>query len=350
MLKNEVFGRSGGAFVDQLETNLAQYVNRKHCITCASGTDALLLAFMACGVKEGDAVFCPDMTFFASIEPACSLGAIPYFCDINPETYNISPSSLDKKIQEVLTQSQHTPKVVIAVDFLGNPADFKQIESICQKYDLILIEDAAQAMGGKYHDKKCGSFGKIACTSFFPSKPLGCYGDGGAVFTDDDEIANVIRSLKNHGKGTSKYDNVRIGINSRLDNMQAGILLPKLDILEKEMEFRSDVAQRYDKALGSKYKVPYIPLENRSAYAQYCILTHDSSNRDCTVEKLKKEGIPSLIYYPNPLHQLKVFPQYNKDIVVNATQYAKCNLGIPFSPYLCEADQNRVIDILLSIG
>ena len=228
----------GGRFVKQLEDELAKYVGRKHCVSCGNGTDALQLAYMAYGVGKGDAVFCPDMTYISSIEPAAMLGATPVFVDIDSVSYNIDPKDLRTKIEQVKAEGKLNPKFVVAVDFLGNPADYDDIEPICKEYDLVLIEDAAQGMGGLYNGKKLCSFGDIATTSFFPSKPLGCYGDGGAVFTDDDNIANLLRSYCVHGKGSSKYDNVRIGVNSRLDNIQAGVLCVKLAHLEEEMAKR----------------------------------------------------------------------------------------------------------------
>ena len=217
----------GGAEVTEFEEKLAAYVGRKHCITCGNGTDALQLAYLAYGVGPGDAVFCPDMTFIASVEPACMHGASPVFCDIEPDTYNLDPISLEAHIKAVLAEGRLRPRAVVAVDFLGNPAKYDKIGAICKQYGLLLIEDAAQGTGASYHGKKCGSFGDITTTSFFPSKPLGCYGDGGAVFTDDDEIAALVRSYKVHGKGPKgKYDNVRIGLNSRLFPVYAGQAVP----------------------------------------------------------------------------------------------------------------------------
>ena len=221
-----------GPEVEEFEQALHEYSGKKHIITCASGTEALQLVFMAYGIGTGDAVFCPDVTFIASVEPACMMGATPVFCDIIPDTYNLCPKSLEQQIQNVLKAGIHKPKAVVAVDFLGNPAEYTALKVICEKYGLLLIEDAAQSFGGSYQRHKCTSLGDIACTSFFPAKPLGCYGDGGAVFTDSDEIAEICRSLRVHGKGESKYDNVRVGLNSRLDTLQAAILLPKLKALQ----------------------------------------------------------------------------------------------------------------------
>lgn len=338
----------GGQEVAELEEKLAAYVGRKHCVTCGNGTDALQLAYMAYGVGPGDAVFCPDMTFIASVEPACMHGATPVFCDIEPDTYNLSPASLEEHIQAVMQAGKLRPRAVVTVDFLGNPARFEEISAICQQYGLLLIEDGAQSTGAEYHGKKCGSLGDIATTSFFPSKPLGCYGDGGAVFTDDDQIAELLRSYKVHGKGPKgKYDNVRIGLNSRLDTLQAGVLLPKLAVLDQELAKRQEVAARYDKALGGKLQIPVVTEGSVSAYAQYCVLAEDSAQRDRILAAMKAANVPSLIYYPTPLHVLEAFAPYPEENLPNAARYARCNFGLPFSPYLTEEDQDTVIRTVL---
>lgn len=338
----------GGEEVAELEEKLAAYVGRKYCVTCGNGTDALHLAYMAYGIGPGDAVFCPDMTFIASVEPACMMGATPVFCDIEPDTYNLSPASLEAHIQSVLAEGKWKPRAVVAVDFLGNPAKFDEISAICRKYGLLLIEDAAQSTSAEYHGKKCGSLGDIATTSFFPSKPLGCYGDGGAVFTDDDRIAELLRSFKVHGKGPKgKYDNVRIGVNSRLDTLQAGVLLPKLAVLEQELAKRQEVAKRYNDALAGKLQIPVVTEGCVSAYAQYCVLAKDEAQRARILAAMKSANVPSLIYYPNQLHVLDAFAPYPEEELPNAAHYASCNFGLPFSPYLTEEDQQTVIDTVL---
>ena len=339
----------GGAEVTEFEEKLAAYVGRKHCITCGNGTDALQLAYMAYGVGPGDAVFCPDMTFIASVEPACMHGASPVFCDIEPDTYNLDPISLEAHIQAVLAEGKLRPRAVVAVDFLGNPAKYDEISAICKKYGLLLIEDAAQGTGASYHGKKCGSFGDIATTSFFPSKPLGCYGDGGAVFTDDDRIAALVQSYKVHGKGPKgKYDNVRIGMNSRLDTLQAGVMLPKLAVLEQEIAKRQEVAARYNRAFAGKLQTPGITADSVSSYAQYCMLAEDEAQRAHILAAMKAANVPSLIYYPTPLHVLDAFAPYPAEDIPNAAHYARCNFGVPFSPYLTEEDQDTVIRTVLS--
>lgn len=337
----------GGKEVRLLEEKLACYVGRKYCITCANGTDALQLIYMAYNIGKNDAVFCPDMTFIASVEPACMLGATAVFCDIEQDTFNLSPVSLEQQIKSVLREGKKIPKAVVVVDFLGNPANYREIEEICKRYNLLLIEDAAQSMGGQIKEKKCGAFGDVACTSFFPSKPLGCYGDGGAVFTDDEKVAQIVRSLKVHGKGKDKYDNIRIGINSRLDTIQAGILLVKLDALDREMEMRKKAAHVYDIAFKEKIQIPYIENLHKSSYAQYCLLAKNEEERKRILQKMYENNIPSLIYYPNPLHTLKAFECNQDKIFHYAKEYASRNFGIPFSPYIKLEDQNKVIQVIL---
>lgn len=337
----------GGQYVEMLEKELAAYVGRKHCIGCGNGTDALQLAYMAYGVKQGDAVFCPDMTFISSVEPAVMLGASPVFCDIDPVSYNIDPKDLEAKLIEVEREGRLRPRFVVAVDFLGNPADYDAIEKICKEHDLILIEDAAQGIGGVYKGRKLGSFGDIATTSFFPSKPLGCYGDGGAVFTDDDEIAALLRSIHVHGKGASKYDNVRIGVNSRLDNIQAAILHVKLSHLEEEMEARQAVARRYDEAFQGKIQYPIIADGSRCAYAQYILLADSQEDREEIMRCMKEVGIPSLLYYPKTMHSMKAFDYKRSGEFPNATGYAERNFGLPMSPFLSYDDQEEIIAAVL---
>lgn len=263
----------GGPQVKELEQKLAEYVGRKHCITCANGTDALQVAFMVYGIGEGDAVFCPDITFISSTEPSKMFGAASVFCDIQPDTYNLCPESLERQIKAVLAEGKLKPRAVVAVDILGNPCDYDAIIPICEKYNLILIEDAAQSFGASYKGKKCCAFGEIATTSFFPAKPLGCYGDGGAIFVDDDEMAALIRSICVHGKGPKgKYDNVRVGMNSRLDTIQAAILLPKFKALaEYEVADRQTVANRYNEAFKNDFTTPFVQEGCESVYAQYAI-------------------------------------------------------------------------------
>ena len=341
----------GGPQVKELEEKLAAYVGRKHCISCANGTDALQIAYMVYGIGEGDAVFCPDITFISSTEPSKMLGAVSVFCDIQPDTYNLCPESLEHQIKAVLAEGKLTPKAVVAVDILGNPCDYDAIIPICEKYGLILIEDAAQSFGATYKGKKCGAFGEIATTSFFPAKPLGCYGDGGAIFVDDDELASVIRSICVHGKGPrGKYDNVRIGMNSRLDTLQAAILLPKFKALvDCEIDNRQKVADRYNEAFAAHFTVPFVQENCQSVYAQYAILAKDTTTRDRVGAHLTEKKIPNMIYYPTPQHALPVFceePGYGETFV-NADDYCARTLSLPMHPYLGEEEQQLIIDAVL---
>lgn len=341
----------GGPQVKELEKQLAEYVGRKHCITCANGTDALQIAYMVYGIGEGDAVFCPDITFISSTEPSKMFGAASVFCDIQPDTYNLCPISLEKQIQAVLAEGKLKPKAVVAVDILGNPCDYDAIIPICEKYGLILIEDAAQSFGASYKGKKCCAFGEIATTSFFPAKPLGCYGDGGAIFVDDDEKAALIRSICVHGKGPKgKYDNVRVGVNSRLDTIQAAILLPKFKALaEYEVNDRQTVANRYNEAFKNNFVTPFVQEDCVSVFAQYALLAKDTEMRDKVIAHLTEKKIPNMIYYPTPQHALPVFenePTYGEEFKV-ANDYCARTLSLPMHPYLEAEEQQLIIDAVL---
>lgn len=343
----------GGPFVKELETQLAAFVGRQHCVTCANGTDALQIAYMVAGVGEGDAVFCPDMTFISSTEPAKMFGAVSVFCDITPDTYTLCPESLERHIKAVLAEGRLTPKAVVAVDILGNPCDYDAIVPICEKYGLFLIEDAAQSFGASYKGKRACAFGHIATTSFFPAKPLGCYGDGGAIFTDDDAMDALIRSLCVHGKGPGgKYDNIRVGMNSRLDAIQAAVLLPKLKALgDYEIDQRQTVAGRYNDAFAGKLQTPFVAESCVSAWAQYAVLAKDTGTRDRIIAHLKEKNIPNMVYYPTPQHGLPVFkdePHYGEPFT-NADDYCARTFSLPMHPYLEEAEQQMVIDAVLEV-
>lgn len=341
----------GGPQVKELEEQLAAFVGRKHCISCANGTDALQAAYMIAGVGAGDAVFCPDMTFISSTEPAKMLGATAVFCDITMDTYTLCPESLERQIKAVLAEGKLIPKAVVAVDILGNPCDYDALVPLCEKYGLFLIEDAAQSFGASYKGKNCGSFGHIATTSFFPAKPLGCYGDGGAIFTDDDEMAALCRSVCVHGKGPGgKYDNVRVGMNSRLDTLQAAILLPKLKALAAyEVEARQTVARRYNEAFAGKCVVPAVQDGCVSVWAQYAALAADTAQRDRVIAHLQEKKIPHMVYYPTPQHALPVFknePTYGESFK-NANDYCGRTFSLPMHPYLSAQEQQLVIDAVL---
>jgi dTDP-4-amino-4,6-dideoxygalactose transaminase len=334
-----------GPQVGEFEKKLAAYVGVKHVIGCANGTDALLLPLLAAGIGPGDAVFVPSFTFAATAEVVALCRAEPVFVDIDAETYNIDIASLESAIEMVKREKRLTPKAIIPVDLFGLAADFGPIEEIAEHEGLMVIEDAAQAIGGTVGGRKCASFGKVAGTSFYPAKPLGCYGDGGAMFTNDDAFAARLRSFAFHGKGADKYDNVHVGMNSRLDTLQAAILIEKLAILDEEMAARQKVAARYSNGLGNVVKVPFIPEGSRSAWAQYAIETPE---RDALKAHLQSLGIPTVIYYVKPLHlqtAYRDFPRTPTGLPVSESLPQRI-LCLPMHAYLSEADQDRIIDAI----
>ena len=322
-----------GPEVKELEQKLAEYVGVKHVITCANGTDALTLAMMVLDIKEGDAVFCPTFTFFATAEVIAYEGATPVFVDSDRDTFNICPQNLEQQIQKVIAEGKLNPKAIIAVDLFGLPANYPEIEKIAEKYGLKLIEDAAQGFGGSINGKRAGSFGDIAITSFFPAKPLGCYGDGGAVFTNNDEYAELLRSYRVHGKGKDKYDNVRIGMNSRLDTIQAAILLEKLAAFPTELEARNRAAEKYTSELKSKYKVPVVPEGYVSSWAQYTLQADD---RDAEMANYKAQGIPTMVYYGTCMHNQTAFADlgYQRGDFPIAESLANNVFSLPMHGYL----------------
>ena len=326
-----------GPEVQELEDQLASYVGVKHAITCANGTDALTLAMMVLGIKEGDAVFCPTFTFFATAEVIAYEGATPVFVDSDEATFNICPVDLEKRIQATIAEGKLTPKAIIAVDLFGLPANYPEIQKIADKYNLKLVEDAAQGFGGEIDGKRAGSFGDIATTSFFPAKPLGCYGDGGAVFTNNDEYAELLKSYRVHGKGKDKYDNVRIGMNSRLDTIQAAILLEKLTEFPTELINRNKAAANYEAQLASKYKTPQVPLGYVSSWAQYTIV---SDSRDVEMAKYKEHGIPTMVYYGTCMHEQSAFSHlgYQAGDFPIAEKLAKSVFSLPMHGYLSSTE------------
>ena len=354
-----------GPEVKELEDRLADYVGVKNAIGCASGTDALLMALMAYGVGPGDAVFTPPFTFIATVEVISLLGATPVFVDIDPQTYNIDPAKLDLAIQAVqksdpsihpLPQNNSVlspqssalqPKGIIAVDLFGLPANYEKIEKIAAREKLFVIEDAAQSFGGEFNGKKACALGNIAGTSFFPAKPLGCYGDGGMCFTEDDGLAEIMQSVRVHGKGHHKYDNVRIGVNGRLDTLQAAILLAKFDIFAEEIELRQAVAARYTTLLQSKTDMvaPLIPASYKSAWAQYSILARNEEHRASLQKRLNEAGIPTAIYYPKPLHlqTALAYLGYQTGEFAVSEDAANRIFSLPMHPYLSEQDQATII-------
>jgi dTDP-4-amino-4,6-dideoxygalactose transaminase len=354
-----------GPEIKQLEERLAGYVGVKNAIGCASGTDALLMALMAYQVGPGDAIFTSPFTFIATAEVISLLGATPVFVDIDPRTFNIDPAKLDLAVKAVrqndpeihpIPQNSSVlspqssvlqPKGIIAVDLFGLPADYGQIDAIAARDSLFVIEDAAQSFGAELYGKKACAFGHIAGTSFFPAKPLGCYGDGGMCFTDDDSLAEIMQSVRVHGKGHHKYDNIRIGVNGRLDTLQAGILLAKFDIFPEETALRRQVATRYTELLSHYLSpiTPYLPPDTKSAWAQYSILAKDSAQRTALQNKLKEAQIPTAIYYPKPLHLQSAFSYLNYkngDFPVSE-DCADRIFSLPMHPYLSEADQFKIV-------
>ncbi|NOG29139.1 DegT/DnrJ/EryC1/StrS family aminotransferase [Lysinibacillus fusiformis] len=324
----------GGEPVKVLEKELADYVGVKHCITCANGTDALTLVLLAWGIGEGDAVFVPDFTFFATAEVVAYAKATPIFIEVDEKTFNMDPQKLENAIKEVISEGKLNPKVIIPVDLFGLPANYPEIEDIGLKYELLVLEDGAQGFGGHINGKRACSFGHAATTSFFPAKPLGCYGDGGAIFTNDDELAELLNSLKVHGKGKDKYDNVRIGMNSRLDTIQAAILRVKLKaFIDHEVKDVNKIAAVYNKELNEIVKTPYIPEGYYSSYAQYTIKLKDGIDRENLINELNILGIPSMVYYPKMLSEQMVFnsTKVNKDVKLNISSKV---LALPMHPYL----------------
>lgn len=326
-----------GPEVGELEEQLANYVGVKHAITCANGTDALTLAMMVLDIKQGDAVFCPTFTFFATAETIAFQHATPILVDSDAATFNLCPVDLERRIIKVISEGKLKPKAIVAVDLFGLPADYPAIVAIAKKYDLKIIEDAAQGFGGEINGQRAGSFGDIATTSFFPAKPLGCYGDGGAIFTNNDDYAALLRSYRVHGKGSDKYDNVRIGMNSRLDTIQAAILLEKLAAFPDELRQRNRAAKNYETVLAGRYQTPVTPDGYLSSWAQYTLV---DENRDAIMADYKTKGIPTVIYYGTCMHQQTAF----KDLGYSDTQFpvasrlARQVFSLPMHGYL-EVDQ-----------
>ena len=334
-----------GPKIKEMEAAFADYASMKHCIACNSGTDALLLALMAWDVKPGDAVFVPSFTFFASAEVIAMQGATPVFVDVNPDTYNICVADLERKIEQTLKAGKLTPRVIIAVDLFGLPADFKAIRQVAEKHRLYVLEDGAQGFGGRIGQQKACSFGDITTTSFFPAKPVGCYGDGGAIFTDNDEWAALMESYHIHGKGSDRYDNVRIGMNSRLDTIQAAILLVKLKAFkEYELTDVNKVAARYTEQLKDIVKTPIVPEGYYSSWAQYTIQVESKDIRTKLQETLKAHGIPTAIYYPIPMHRQTAFNylNINDNLCPVSDRLADTVISLPIHPYLSEKEQDMI--------
>ena len=342
-----------GLEVQELEQKLAEYCGAPYCLTCASGTDALLLPLMALGIGRGHAVFTSPFTFVATAEVIALLGATPVFVDIDPKTYNIDPEKLESAIKNLINGKKPVAGIpdglearcVIPVDLFGLPADYDAINQLAKKYKLSVIEDAAQSFGAEYKGNKACNLADIAATSFFPAKPLGCYGDGGAVFTNNRELAEKLESLRVHGKGTDKYDNIRIGINGRFDTLQAAIVLAKMEVFAQEIEARQTVAKRYSEGLKNYVTVPYIPEDYTSVWAQYSIL---SDKKDTCMQNLKNAGIPTAVYYPKPLHLQTAFSYlgYKKGSMPVSEEIAEKIFSLPMHPYLNQQDQDAIMTII----
>ena len=331
-----------GPEVAELEERLAAYVGIGHAVTCSSGTDALLMAFMAHGVGPGDAVVVPSFTFAATAEAAVLAGAVPVFADVLPDTFDLDPKSVELAV-DAATSSGLRAAAVVTVDLYGQPADYDAIGAVCEARDLLLVADAAQSFGGAWRGQRVGGVAEITTTSFFPSKPLGCYGDGGAIFTDDGDVAERLRSVRVHGRGTSKYDNARLGLNARLDTLQAAILLEKLQVIDEERDARARVAAAYNERLPSTISVPAVRVEATSAWAYYTVRV---DHRDETAAALAAEGVSTAIYYPTPLHRQPAYAEYpraTEDLGV-CDALAATVLSLPMHAYLDEASQNRVIE------
>jgi UDP-2-acetamido-2-deoxy-ribo-hexuluronate aminotransferase len=334
-----------GPEVRALEAELANFCGARHVVSCASGTDALVLVLMAKGIGPGDAVICPSFTFCATAEVVALLGATPVFADVDEATFNIDPASLERAVAKAKRLGLK-PKAVIPVDLFGLPAEHDAIGAIAAAEGMFILDDAAQAFGATYHGRPLGTFGLATATSFFPAKPLGCYGDGGAIFTDDDELAALLVSLRVHGQSTvDKYDNVRVGLTGRLDTMQAAILLEKLKIFPDEIAARSAAAERYNNALGNVAGVPRVPDGHTSVWAQYTIRV-EPGRRAELADALKAEGIPTAIYYPKPLHRQTAYERcpYADGGLPVSDQLAQEVISLPIHAYLDEPTQDRVID------
>lgn len=341
-----------GSQVKALEEELADYVGVKHCISCANGTDALSIAMMAWGIGKGDAVFVPDFTFFSSGEIVSHCGATPVFVDVDEDTFNISAGSIENAVKKVKAEGLLMPKAVVAVDLFGLTADFDAVRKVADRYDLLVLEDGAQGFGGRIGDRRACSFGDISTTSFFPAKPLGCYGDGGALFTDDDELAELICSIRVHGKGEQKYDNVRIGLNSRLDTIQAAVLSVKLKALrEYELDDINRVAHKYTEKLSGFVKTPVIPDGFYSSWAQYTLKLESREQRDYVQANLKERGIPTMVYYPKPMHRQLAFgieETYDFDCSVTE-RLCDTVLSLPMHPYLTDDDIETVCENVIKL-
>jgi dTDP-4-amino-4,6-dideoxygalactose transaminase len=333
-----------GPEVKEFETALAAFCGSRFALGCANGTDAIQLALMALGVKAGHAVFCPSFTFASTAEVVPLVGATPIMVDVDPVTFNMDPESLKRAISHAKLLDLK-PACIIPVDLFGLPADYESITAIGRENGAFVVADSAQGFGARYNGQMTGTFGDIATTSFFPAKPLGCYGDGGAIFTQDEELRALLDSYRIHGKGSHKYDNTRIGLNSRLDTLQAAILLEKLAIYADEIEARQIVAQLYSSSLRDIIDTPVIPAGSMSVWAQYTLKTRPGQDRDAIMKRLSDRGVPSVVYYPRPLHQQTAYSAFPRDPVglPVSEQLANQVFSLPMHPYLAKEVQDQII-------
>ncbi|NTU67432.1 MAG: DegT/DnrJ/EryC1/StrS family aminotransferase [Chlorobiaceae bacterium] len=339
-----------GPEVPELEKQLAAYVGTKHCVSCSSGTDALLMPLMAMGVGPGDAVLTTPFTFVATAEVISLAGATPVFVDVLPGTFNIDPDLVGAAVGQARAKGLN-PKALIPVDLFGLPADYGRLEQVAAENGIWILEDAAQGFGGTFRGRRAGCFGLVGATSFFPAKPLGCYGDGGAVFTDDDELDRVLRSVRVHGQGDGddKYFNVRIGINGRLDTMQAAVLLEKLAIFDDELVARQRVADAYSSRLRGRVEVPEVPSGYTSSWAQYSVLASCTAERERIMGALQQAGIPSVVYYRIPLHLQKAYLDlgYAKGDFPISEDFSSRVFSLPMHPYLKDEDIEEICAVIL---
>mgnify|MGYP001337328578 CR=1 FL=1 len=332
--------------VYNLENDLTQFVGSDYAITCSSGTDALLMALMSLGVKNGDYVVTTPFTYIATAEVISLLGGVPEFVDIDESTFNINPQLLELEINKVIKDEKLNPRAIISVDLFGLLADYNEIERISRKFNLFLIEDAAQSFGATYNNKKACSFGNASATSFYPAKPLGCYGDGGAVFTDDDDLADICKSIRVHGEGKDKYDNIHVGLNSRLDTIQASVLLNKMKIFDEELKLRNLVAKEYSKRIPENVKAPYIPNGFSSSWAQYSILFSNQDERNDIIDLLNKEDIPTSVFYRVPFNKNKVYSSKVLNSFPVSEKISESILSLPMHPYLSSDEINKITSLI----
>lgn len=339
-----------GPEIMEIEEKLAKYVGRKYCLTCASGTDALVIPLLAYDLQETDAIFVASFTFFASAESVNIAGATPVFVD-SDNTYNMDPAKLEETIKKTIEEGKLKPRGIIAVDIFGLPANYDEILPIAEKYGLFVIEDAAQGFGGELNGKRACSFGEVSATSFFPAKPLGCYGDGGAIFTDDDALYEKMHSIRVHGQGSSRYDNVRIGMNGRMDTIQAAVLLAKMEIFDEELTKKNEIANKYAELLKDSFGIPVIPKNAMSAYAQFTLLARDEQQRNAIVEEMKKYDVPIMVYYAVPMHKQTAYKYLNykdEDLPV-CEDFSKRVFSLPMHAYLTDEEIQFIAEKLKSI-